>query len=175
MDVQKLEFDTDLRVKFASINEKGGYEGDAHEEYAVFFAQLNKDWSYVEVEEPIETRFEWTRNAWVLTHEPTQTQIAAVEHETGIEILVSVGAGIVSTVAAEAIISFVKWGWGKWNSSRDSVSGKVNSSLVVESVTDRFPDGRIRRVDRLEIREPLKADLVSSYVEQSLTKLVGDL
>lgn len=37
MNVQELEYNADIRIKFASINGKGKYYRDTHEEYELFF------------------------------------------------------------------------------------------------------------------------------------------
>ena len=62
MDIQKLENNADIRIKFASINERGGYDGDSHDEYRALFPQttgkLTEGWQY-EYVGLIETRFEY--------------------------------------------------------------------------------------------------------------------
>lgn len=172
MDVQELERNAEVRIKFASINEFGGYNKDAGVEYQAFFPQkegpLEQEWVYKKVDKLIETRFEYNRHAWVLTHTPTQTQIAAVEHETGIAIL----TGIVSGVGTAAVVSLVKWAWQKWKSARASIpQERVESGIVREKVTERFPDGRIRTVERLELRAPLDPEIVNRCIEQSFGAL----
>jgi hypothetical protein len=165
MDVQKLEYDADFRIKFASINAKGGLDGDAHHpEYELFFAELPNDWTRHECPNPIETRFEWRRRAWVLRHSHSGTEIAAVEHETGIEILVAIGAGL----ATEALVVLIKWGWGKWKATRANLPNKVEPSLILENVSSRTPDGRILTIGRLEMRGPLTSEEVARQVESAL-------
>ena len=67
MDVQGLENNADIRIKFASINERGGYDGDALEEYQALFPEnvgdLTEGWRYESVG-MVETRFEHDRNTW---------------------------------------------------------------------------------------------------------------
>ncbi len=169
MDIQKLERNADIRIKFASINDLGGYDGDADEEYQSFFpkkeGKLEGDWVYKEVDGFIETRYEATRGAWELCHNPTQAQIAAVKHETGIEILIL--TGIASGVGTSAVIGLVKWGWKKWNTLRSSKANKVESGFIIEKVTDRFPDGRIRTVEKRELRPPLDHEVVNKCLTET--------
>jgi hypothetical protein len=164
MEVQELENNADIRLKFASINERGGYDGDAAEEYQALFPEnagdLTEGWRYESVG-VIETRFEYDRNAWRLAHPSCDFEAAAVEHETGIEILV---LGIASGVGTAAIVGLGKWLWRKWRDVRDP--NKQSSSFVAEKVTERGADGKIRRVERIEMRGPVEATAVNAAIEQ---------
>ena len=60
MDVQGIENNADFRIKFASINEKGGYDSDAMPDVyrKIFHSRIGKltdEWSYEQVEGLIET------------------------------------------------------------------------------------------------------------------------
>ncbi len=167
MDIQKVEYNADLRIKFASINENGGWNYDAIQEYTQFFDEFPNDWVYSENTSQIETRFDFQRRAWVLTHSDSKTEIAVVEHESGIEFLIAVGIGL----STEAIISLVKWGWKKWNTSRETLGKKLEPSLILENVTSRRPDGQILTVERMEFRAPLADNDVEKHVKGALSQL----
>ena len=163
MDIQKLENNADIRIKFASINERGGYDGDSHDEYRALFPQttgkLTEGWQY-EYVGLVETRFEYDRSAWRLKHQSSGITVATIEHETGIEILV----GIASGVATAAIIGLSKWLWNQWQDVRGP--NKRSSSLVAEKVTERDTDGNIRYIERIEIRGPIDTTTVNAAIEQ---------
>ena len=171
MDVQELEYKADIRIKFASINDKtGGYDDDTHSViYEPFFREMEGDW-WPQQNSPIETRFDYNRDAWVLSHRSTGAQIAAVEHESGIELLVT---GIAVSLASTAIVGFVKWAWNKWKKIRSSLPDRIEPSLQTEVVTEKFPDGRIRRTQRFEYRGPLDSELVGQLVNHSFQLLPG--
>ncbi len=163
MEVQELENNADIRIKFASINGRGAYDDDANEEYRTLFPEkagdLAEGWRYEDVGR-IETRFEYDRNAWRLEHPSSDIETAAVEHETGIEILV---LGIASGVGTAAIVGLSKWFWCKWKDIRPN---KLPSSFVAEKVTERDADGRIRCVERIELRGPIDSFTANAVIEQ---------
>ena len=167
-DVQFLGKQRGIRIKFASINADGGYEDDCHDEYITVFPEttgdLAEDWKYSTVDGMIDTRFEHTRSAWRFSYRENKVAVAAVEHETGVEILVGIAAG----VATEAISGLVKWAWNKWSEARRI---KVLApSLVLERVTERFPDASIRCMERSEIRGRIDKDHAHKLVENWLTR-----
>lgn len=163
MDIQKLEFNADIRIKFATITETGKMDGDAWQEYLDLFSDTIEGWTFKKYDGYIDTRTAWQRSAWYLTYADGETEMAAVEHETGMEILI----GIVSGVATEAIVAFVKWGWAKWKASRAKEPQKIEPSLVIERVTERTKEGIIRTIDRLEIRGPLTSEEVGKYLSKT--------
>jgi len=178
MDVQELEYNADMRIKFASINEKGQYVGDAHYDlYDSFIMEVVQEASWLPTEVPqIETKHEYMRRAWIFSK--STDQIAVVEHETGVEILV----GITAAVAAAAIVGFTKWAWKEWKKLRSSQPNdlgftvpNVEPSLVIEIVTDRWADGRIRTLKRSEVRGPVDAQVVGKHVEESFAELSSSI
>jgi hypothetical protein len=156
MDVQNLQDAADVRIKFASLNEKGEYVRDAGDEYQSYFEDLENGWTAIAVDAVLVEEVGRNR-AWVISD--GNTQLAAVAHETGIEFLLNLGAGL----TLEALILFARWGWKKWNQSRSS---KIPSSLQMERVTERLADGRIRVVEKIEIRGPLDARIVGDHMER---------
>ena len=164
MDIQQLEYDADVRIKFAAINQKGGLDGDANQEYLDLLSNFANGWTYTENPLPIETRFEWMRRSWTFTYKDKKTEIAAVEHETGIEILVAITSGL----AVEAIVHFTKWAWNKWKASRAADTHKIESSLIVETVTDRTESGTIRTINKIEVHAPLAESDITKYIEAAL-------
>lgn len=162
MKAQEYEDQWEFRIKFASIADNGYLIGDSHEEYDTLFQDLPDEWS-ANYEELVKTRQEGQRRSWLLRH--NSEEIAAVEHETGVEILIAFGVEF----TAAAIIGFTVWAWTKWRASRagEIVSGqKVEPSLVLESVEERFPDGRSRITRRVEIRGPLNETEVDSAIRK---------
>jgi hypothetical protein len=149
MSAQQSERDYKLKVKFASLDDEGHLRFDAVEEYQGFFQDLPNGWRVMS-EETVTTRFERYRRAWNLKHE--HTDLVAVEHESGIEVIwVGIAVGTAGTVAAEAIVGLVKWAWHKWNSRRESLQ-KPTSFLIVEELIDKSTDGSIRSYRRTEVR-----------------------
>lgn len=161
MNTQQLEYDADVRIKFAAVNNKGGLDGDAHLEYLDLLSNFANGWTYTENPINIETRFEWMRRSWTFTYKDKKTEIAAVEHETGIEILV----GITSGLAVEAIVHFTKWAWQKWRASRALDKNKVEPSLIVETVTERSESGTVRTINKIEVRGPLAENDITKYID----------
>jgi hypothetical protein len=126
-EAERSEAATDLRIKFASINQRGNLEPDSHEEYTQFLAELPDGWRAEHLGR-IETRTEADRDAWHLTN--GEIDLLAVAHETGLE-LVAVGA--IANVVSGAILAIATWGWKRWHKLREnSARLKVASSFVIE-------------------------------------------
>src|SRR5438874_7533133 len=104
MKAQKYEDQSCLRIKFASIDQYGFLVRDASEEYKSFFLETPPGWSAVDTD-PVKTLRGDGNRAWLLRTE--SEEVLAVEHETGIEFLLAVGA----TVASTAIVELVSWAW----------------------------------------------------------------
>ena len=167
-DIQSLENDADIRIKFASVNSRGGYDGDSHHEYRNMFpeheGELVAGWRYARTAGHVLTRFEYERDAWRLDHPDLDIRGGAVEHETGVEILV---ASFLAPLAVEATVALVKWMWRKWSTSRSP--GTVSPSLVVEVVTERSEHGAIRTTQSWTVRGPIEAEEAAKL----LTRLVA--
>lgn len=146
MTVKDLVNEHKLRIKFPSLDDQGHYLRDASEEYQQFFHDLPSNWSLTGKEE-VTTRLERYRKAWILEH--GELQIAAVEHETGLEIL----AGIAAGVGTAAIVGFTKWAWEKWKEYRANLS-KHPSFLFIEELIEQNADGSTRIYRRTELRDP---------------------
>ena len=65
MNVQELEPDADLRIRFATIKDDGTYGHHADEEYNGLFAEMPEGWECTP--EAVETR-----PAWQLSHDEIQ-------------------------------------------------------------------------------------------------------
>jgi hypothetical protein len=99
-----------------------------------------------------------------------------VEHETGIEILVGIAAG----VGTAALVRFAKWAWKAWKTLRSAQSNnqpsmqpKVEPSLVIEMVRDLLPDGGIRTLKRSDVRGPVDVQVVEKQGEVWFAELVS--
>jgi len=171
MNVQDLENNAEFRIKFASVNERGGYDSDALEEYQWIFpddhGELAEEWRY-EYVGLVETRFEYERKAWALSCENVSDEefrFAAIEHETGIELLaIPIITGIISGVSTAAIVGLTGMMWKNWKKSRGS--DKLPSSLILEKVENRNNDGSIKSVIKLEVRGPIDPPTVTSTIKR---------
>lgn len=104
---------------------------------------------------------------WFFEHSETQTKVVALRHENGLEI--DILSGVISSIMATAILGLVNLAWKRWKQARKSLQ-KTEPSLVIERVTERFPDGRIRHVDRFERRGPLDDEVVKEMFQQVIGK-----
>ena len=84
---------------------------DCHQEYLVFAKEAPQGRS-VQQTGRIETRHDPDRDSRLFSD--GSHEIAAVEHETGVEILMALGVN----VASAAIISFATRGWKRWRDAR---------------------------------------------------------
>jgi hypothetical protein len=173
--LQQLENGPALRIKFASIRNDGSLASDAGSDYGPFFAALAAeitDWA----EEPntlsVQTRYEYQRDAHVLRH--GATEVAAVEHETGIEVIV---AGVAINIASAALLGLASWSWSKWKQVRGAQQApgveKVDPSLVLEGIRARNEDGGPKEIVRVERRGPLTVDKVSEHIRDFISEVVS--
>lgn len=172
MDLQQLEFNTPLRIKFASKDENGNPARDAYTEYRDLFPDqvtpLEEDWVATRSEK-IKTRAEsYDHNTWIFSHD--QIKIGAVEHETGIKFLIEIAAGVAVTV----ISSFVMRMWNKWGASRKKYYPNKGVSFVLEINSKTFPDGRSKTDSRIERSGPVDQTIIYE-VEKALDKLRTEL
>lgn len=145
MSPQELERRCGIRLKFASLRADDTLDRDCHEEYSVFPTEAPEGWS-VEPTGRIETRHDYDRDSWLFTGE--NNEIAAVEHETGVEILIAVGVN----VGSAAIVGFAAWAWKRWDRARGD---KPASSFVAERIEERLADGTERMVKRVLVYAPV--------------------
>ena len=154
---QKFQDRNKLRIKFASIDEYGILTRDASEEYAFLERPLLKGWTAAPAEAVKVVRRD-RHSTWRLRTE--SETIVAVQHETGLEILLAVGVN----VASAAVIAFVAWAWKKWRESRAQqirAGIKQEPTLRLETVEERLPNGRIRTSRKVELRGPLTSAAVA--------------
>jgi hypothetical protein len=121
-EAQRLENAAPLRLKFA---------GESNlDDYAPFFESLPKEgWTPTQLGF-IETRTESASEAWKLSD--GQFEIVAVEHESGIElILVPILVGVAAPLLTDAIKGFLKWAWKRWHDVRKQRSASP-STLIIE-------------------------------------------
>ena len=123
-EAQGLEHAAPLRLKFASLSDHGELQADANLDYPPFFAGLPEEgWTLTQLG-LIETRTESAREAWELSD--GQFGLVAVEHETGIElilipILVGVAAPLLTDAICECRTGWSGTGWSGWSWSCRSV------------------------------------------------------
>jgi hypothetical protein len=173
-ELQQLESSPALRIKFASIGNDGMFISDASDDdYQQFFADLPKevsDWELEPQTMSVQTRRESQREARILRH--GRSELAMVEHETGLEVIVT---GVASSLASSAITSLVAWGWNKWKQIRAAKAGpsqaKVESTLTLEGVVARDAAGKAAEIVRVEKCGPLSGDVVSRDVADFIERL----
>ena len=147
MTTQTLEKTHGVRITFASLRNDGRLDHDCHDEYKYFPAAAPRGWK-VAASGHIRTRYDHERHSWLFSD--GEREIAAVEHETGVEILIAVGVN----VGSAAIVGFATWAWARWTKSRKT---KPPSTFVAERIEERLPDGTERRVKRITVRGKLSA------------------
>jgi hypothetical protein len=145
MTTQTLENTHGVRITFASLRNDGRLDHDCHDEYKYFPVAAPTGWT-VTASGHIQTRHDHIRDSWLFSD--SKHEIAAVEHETGVEILIAVGVN----VGSAAIVGFATWAWARWTESRKK---KPPSTFVAERIEERLPDGTELRVKRITVRGTL--------------------
>jgi len=126
-EAQLLEQSAPLRIKFAAMDDTGFLYGDSSELYPRFFAALPDGWNAACLGK-ITSRRDRSQSAWHVTQ--GELHLVAVEHETGIELIL---VGAAANILSEAAMGFIKWAWSRWRRLRkDSPAPKVPSSVVIE-------------------------------------------
>jgi len=154
---QKYQDRSRLRIKFASIDEYGILARDASAEYAFLQRPLLEGWTATPGD-PVKIVRRDRHRSWVLRR--GSETVVAVEHETGLEILLP----IATDLASAAIIGLVVWSWKQWRDSRKPqirAGTKVEPTLVLEQVSERLPDGTIRSARKVEFKGPLTSAAVT--------------
>ena len=175
MDVQRLERDTPLRIKFASINENGNLFPDAHEEYDDIFpnqtTQLEEGWIATRSND-IEARDGSSgHKAWTLTHDKDKISIGAVAHETGIEFLIDYLREVAVGVATTAITSLMNSMWNKWRASRKLPGkNKIESTYVIEA-EKVLPDGSKKLIKENIAGGAVTTEQIHMHMANALSQL----
>jgi hypothetical protein len=165
--IQDLEYSFDTRIKFASLDRKGRYRGDALEEYESFLDGLPSGWRREPGNFQIGTRSEGSRQAWHLRSKD-DLDVAVVEHETGLEILlVGAVAPIAISVASSAIYDLSKWGLSKWLQRRQGKASKYPTFLEIERVR-KDAGGNALGSEVIRVRAPVDDQTLRSVVERLL-------
>jgi hypothetical protein len=175
--LQRLEYQADLRFKFASIDDlRGRYISDASEEYKTFFSELPLGWFVEQKSFKIQTRLGGISNAWALSRE--QLIAAAVEHETGLEILILIplGVAVVGGVASMMVYDCIRWAHTRWRDQRKALSArgadKAPTLLEIERIR-RNAKGEIQGSEVLKIRSPVEDTVLQEAIERILSSSVS--
>lgn len=157
---QQVESGAELRIKFAGLTTHGEVRGDALEEYQSFFDEMPDGWHAIQV-----GWVEWRTDpqyklpAWHVTN--GATSIVAVEHETGVELLI---AGVVVNVVSAGVLQLAKWAWRRWNERRATASfPKEPASFVIE-----VPRGGNGPPIRLVLPPPVSDDDIARFLRLAL-------
>jgi hypothetical protein len=150
----QLEHTTTLRIKFASTQPNGNVYGDAYLEYKGFFTDLPDGWQAAKIG-LIETRTEATRDAWYL--QSGETEVVAVQHETGLELLL---LGVATGLVVNAVTGLAVWGFGRWRSRRAGDPAKWPTSLVIE-----VPRPAPGPPFKLVLPSPVSDEEIATYVK----------
>lgn len=158
-DAQSAERSAPLRIKFAGLTQRGDLVPDALDEYQQFFTWLPEGWQAVRLGD-IETRTEYMRPAWHISG--GQLDLVAVEHETGIELIL---IGVATAILSDAAKGFIKWAWARWQNLRaGSAIPKEPASLVIEVPRD---DSSLPPI-RLVIPPPVSDNDLARYIRLAL-------
>jgi hypothetical protein len=170
--MQPIEYNPPLKIKFASIDENGELVGDASQEYTALFpnpsTKLEGGWVATKYEMAEAKNAYLHHRTWILTND--KIRIAAVAHETGMELLIDPVKEIAIGVATAGVTSVITWLWNKWRDSRKDRANKVESSYVIETVSEVLPDGKSRKITRLELRGPVSVKMVGEHTANALAE-----
>ncbi len=155
---QQAEKATPLRIKFASMNDRGDLQYDAHDEYDPLLAALPSPWRAERLGE-VTTRRDAEREAWLVTD--GKHHLVAVEHETGLELLL---LGVATGLAVNALTGLAKWAWKEWRKLREHPPHpKADVSFWIE--VSRATGGEAAPSIRL-IPPPVSDDDITRYVHR---------
>ena len=159
MKAQEFEDQSEIRIKLGYRGPGGyllGYA--ANSDYDSLLSERPPGWTMASPVD-IETKSEGTRRAWVLAGHGTE--LAAVEHETGLEILGAVAA--LATIAQFAVWAYDRW--KKVEPDPTAFPGPNERTHLLSRTTERFPDGRERIIRTLEVRGPLDSEHLRNVIE----------
>lgn len=131
MDLQAIEQGGDRRIKFVALDGKGQPLSDATEaDYKALFQKLPSGWSIKSV-----------RDAHTHVLSKGKTELAAVEHETGLELILPVAQGVAAGLATKPLEDFLSWAWKRWLAVRSpdsdvpGATGRQPPTFRVETAT----------------------------------------
>jgi hypothetical protein len=172
MDVEQLELNAPLRIKFASMDKNENLIGDAGPEYNMLFPNLStlleSGW-IATGSQKIHTRTEsYNHRTWILSHE--NLRIVAVEHETGIEFLIDTFKDVSVQVATAAVTSLISFLWTKWRAARKSRGTNFVESTYVKETLKISPDG-----SKTYTRELLPGTVSNKGIEENMANALAEL
>lgn len=131
--------------------------------FNTIFEDLPNGWNIDDLEVQIQTRFGYTNRAWRLSNK--NFELAAVEHETGLEILITIGVGLVKS----AIYDLIKTRFEKWTNKRKLIASngtpKAATFLEIER-TKRDANGNILNSEVIKFRAPVDGETMNKILDR---------
>lgn len=161
-EARNLEQAAPLRIKFAALDDFGNLISDSDDAtYSQFFMRLLDNWHAVQIG-GIETRdasrpgYGQLHRAWAVSD--GESNLLAVEHETGIElILLEITIGILT----DAATNLLRWAWRRWREVRSDLPRPIVPSSLIIEVPRRDPDAP---PVRLVVGSPVSDDELARYL-----------
>ena len=75
---------------------------------------------------------------------------------------------IVEKLVVDATVGLIKKVWNKWKNSRKQLGKSNNVSLIIGKTEERSVDGKIKRINRLEVRGALEPEQIGQYIAETL-------
>ena len=97
-------------------------------------------------------------------------EIAAVEHETGIEFLIDVFKDVSVQIATAAVTSLIAFVWTKWRATRKSSTPNSVDSTYVKETLKISPDGT-----KTYTREILPVTVSNKGIEENMANALAEL
>ena len=116
VETQRLVTAGPLRVKFQNVAPDGSSYAGSGREYPFFWEDPPEGWR-VDGTYRVETPGGLSL-ATVLRSDDGGEVVVAVEHETGLEIVLPVIAPIAAKAASAAAVAVVEWAWNRWRRRR---------------------------------------------------------
>jgi hypothetical protein len=163
MNAQEIGDSSDLRIQFGYRDVHGllvPYA--APRAYDELFSEQPSGWTLEKVRNIRTTRSRHPHRAWLFTQK--RVQLAAVEHETGLEIIGAIAA--VVTIAQFGVWAYDRW-WKKAERPR-GIRGRLDPVIRRTHVVERFPNGRERVVQTLEVLQMVPQNQLPAILTSDL-------